>query len=232
MSYPLAPQMPREDGIPARLCCAILLALLWGQLGCARNPNLRAHRAPDGRLTVEGPMAGPFKTTEEMAAHACEIMTSQSGAASGMHGTEYCALSYYAPDEEAFYLSYLSDFKDRQDTRDEKTCSMPEAIHDPKRLNAIITAGNHTHPHNPRFSFGDLRGTWRPARAVDPKTGRVFHRELYLFYLEKTGECRAYSYNYATRIVSALRHGQWVQIGEVYDNSGNIRMLEGKDWLP
>ncbi|WP_224362826.1 hypothetical protein [Hyalangium versicolor] len=201
-------------------------------MGCGTNPNVRVHRRPDGLIEVDGPLAGPFKNTEELAANACKIMTSQGGAAGGVHGSEYCALSYYSPDEGAFYLSYLSDFRDRLDTRNAKTCSMPQALNDPSHPDAIIIGGDHTHPHNIRFSPGDLSGTWNPARAVDKKTGRVFHRELYLLYLDGSGICRVFGYNYVTRIVSALREGQWVQIAQVYDDSGNIQMLEGKDWLP
>jgi hypothetical protein len=50
-------------------------------------------------------------------------MTSQGGAVGGVHGSEYCALSYYATDEAAFYLSYLSDIKEQLDTRNAKTGS-------------------------------------------------------------------------------------------------------------
>ncbi|MFL5349415.1 MAG: hypothetical protein ACJ8AT_31835 [Hyalangium sp.] len=67
---------------------------------------------------------------------------------------------------------------------------------------------------------------------ADKKTGRVFQRELFLFYRERSGECRAYSYNYATRIVAALREGKWNPIGQVSTDSGDFQMFEGKDWLP
>src|ERR1041385_835950 len=94
----------------------MLLALLGGTPGCGANPNLRARRLPDGSLEVEGPMAGPYKTKEELATKACDIVTSQGGATGGYDGSEYCALHYYAPSEDAYYLSYLSDFKDQTDT--------------------------------------------------------------------------------------------------------------------
>jgi hypothetical protein len=159
-------------------------------------------------------------------------MTRQGGASGGSAGSEYCALNYFAPAEEAFYLSYLSDIKEAQDTRVVKTCSMPRALNDPSRLNAVITGGDHTHPDNPRFSAGDLRGNWNPSRAADNKTGRVFQREVYVFNKRGDGKCVVYSFNYVTRIVSALRDGKWVQIGHVYDNEGNIEMFDGMDWQP
>ncbi|MBU8895606.1 hypothetical protein KRR26_08310 [Corallococcus sp. M34] len=186
----------------------------------------------NGQLEVDGPLAGPFKTTEELTANTCTLMTSQGAASGGMAGSEYCALTYYVPEEAAFYLSYLSDVREKLDSRGAKTCSMPQALNDPRHVGALIIAGDHTHPHNLRFSAGDLSGRWNPTRMVDMKTGRVFHRELYLLYLDRGGICRVYSYNYATRIVSALRNAQWVEIGQVYDDSGNIQMFEGKDWLP
>lgn len=58
---------------------------------------------------VEGPMLGPFKTEEEMAEAACDRMTSQPGASNGAYGFEYCALHYYVEEDDAFFLSYLSD---------------------------------------------------------------------------------------------------------------------------
>lgn len=78
-----------------RLLCGILMALLGGTLGCSTNPNLRARRLPDGRIEVEGPMAGPYKTKEELAMNACQFMTSQGGASGGTDGSEYCALHYF-----------------------------------------------------------------------------------------------------------------------------------------
>jgi hypothetical protein len=53
-----------------------------------------------------------------------------------------------------------------------------------------------------------------------------------LFYREKTGECRAYLHNQTTRTVYALRSGQWVAIGKVFNDIGDIQMFEGQDWLP
>jgi hypothetical protein len=67
---------------------------------------------------------------------------------------------------------------------------------------------------------------------VDKETGRVLHRELLMFYRERTGECRSYSYNNATRIISALRAGKRVPIGQAYNDAGDIQMFEGQDWLP
>jgi hypothetical protein len=67
---------------------------------------------------------------------------------------------------------------------------------------------------------------------VDKETGRVLQRELLMFYRERTGECRPYSYNNATRIISALREGKWVPIGQAYNDAGDIQMFEGQDWLP
>ncbi len=208
------------------------VAMTAGLLACGTNPNIRVRRLESGRLQVDGPMAGPFKTTEELASKGCEVMTRQGGASGGVAGSEYCALNYYAPDEDAFYMSYLSDVRERPDTRQAKTCSMPQALNDPARVDAIITGGDHTHPHNARFSAGDLSGTWHPARMVDSRTGRIFQREHYVFHRRGDGACTAYSFNYATRIVSALRQGSWVQIGHVYDDNGNIKMLEGMDWQP
>ncbi|RKG94783.1 hypothetical protein D7V97_38295 [Corallococcus sp. CA053C] len=201
-------------------------------MGCAANPNIRVRRTSDGRLQVDGPLAGPFPDTETLAAHACELMTGQGGASAGMAGSEYCALHYYAPDEQAYYLSYLSDVKRQFDTTAQKTCEMPGTVNDPARRTVIILGGDHTHPHNRRFSRVDLSGRWYPARAVDKKTGQVFERDLYLFFKEGTGECRAYRFNYATREILALREGRWVVIGRVVNDEGRIEMLDGKDWLP
>jgi hypothetical protein len=215
-----------------RLLCAILLGLLGGTSGCGTNPNVRARRLPDGRLQVDGPLAGPYKTKDELAVNACEIMTSQSGATGGYDGSEYCALHYFSPTENAYYLSYLSDIKDNLDTRGVKSCTVPLALNDPAHLDAIIIGIDHTHPHSRQLSPKDLKVQWAPSRAVDKTTGRVFHRELWLFFREKSGECRIYGFDLVTRTISALRDGVWVPIGQTQDGTGNIQMFEGKDWLP
>lgn len=159
-------------------------------------------------------------------------MTSQGGATNGTDGFEYCALHYYVPAEGAYYLSYLSDFKDQLDSKGVKTCLIPLVLNDPLHLDALIVGGAHTHPHNRRFSAKDLRLQWHPSRAVDKTTGKVLHRELWLFFKEKSGTCRAYSFNIVTRVVSTLRDNHLEAIGHVYDEAGNIQMLDGKDWLP
>ncbi|CAM4301401.1 hypothetical protein [Corallococcus soli] len=207
-----------------------LLGFLF--MGCAPNPNLRVQRLDNGQLQVDGPLAGPFPDTETLAARACELMTGQGGASAGLAGSEYCALHYYAPDEGAYYLSYLSDVRRQLDTYSRKTCEMPTALRDLKRVNAIILGAGHNHPHNRQFSPGDLQTTWNPSRAVDKETGRSFHRALYLFFRERTGVCNAYRYDYASKVISALRDGQWIPIGRTVDDSGNIQMLDGADWLP
>lgn len=216
-----------------RLLWTVLMGLLLeALLGCGTNPNVRSRRLPDKRIQVDGPLAGPFKTTEELAAQACEIMTSQGGASGGSEGSEYCAVHYYSLTEDAYYLSYLSDIRSKLDTREQKSCEMPRALNDLFHPDATITGGDHTHPSSRQFSPGDLKGHWIPPRVADKQTGHVFQRELFLFYRERSGECRAYSYNYATAIVAALRDGKWIPIGQVSDDSGKFQMFEGKDWLP
>ncbi|MFL5344040.1 MAG: hypothetical protein ACJ8AT_04570 [Hyalangium sp.] len=215
-----------------RLLCGILLALLGGTPGCSTNPNLRARRLPDGRIEVEGPMAGPYKTKEALAMNACQLMTSQGGAAGGSEGSEYCALHYFSPNENAYYLSYLSDIKDRPSSKDVKTCVIPLALNDPHHLDAIIIGIDHTHPHHRQFSAKDLKVHWIPARVVDKTDGKVFHRELWLFFREKSGDCRIYSLDLATRTVFSLRDGKWDSIGQAQESTGDIQMFQGKDWLP
>jgi hypothetical protein len=57
---------------------AVLLWLVSVCTACSTpNPHVRVRRLPDGRLQVDGPLAGPFKTREALAAQACGIMTSQ-----------------------------------------------------------------------------------------------------------------------------------------------------------
>jgi hypothetical protein len=135
---------------------ACVLCAIGSVLACSsNNPNLRASRMPDGSVKVEGPLAGPFQTLEELATNACELMTSQPGASNGIYGFEYCALNYYSPKENAYFLSYLSDFRNRPDTST-KTCALPSLLDDPTHRDAIIVGGSHDHPHNRRFSKPDL----------------------------------------------------------------------------
>jgi hypothetical protein len=70
------------------------------------------------------------------------------------------------------------------------------------------------------------------SQLFDKATGRIWTRELLMFYREWNGACSAYSYNYSTRVVSALRDGAWVPIGKAEGNWGFFKSLEGKGWLP
>ncbi|WNG41869.1 hypothetical protein F0U61_08865 [Archangium violaceum] len=188
-------------------------------------------------LQVDGPLAGPFKTLEELASNACELMTSEPGASNGKYGFEYCALYYYSQDEDRFFLSYLSDIRSNLDARI-KSCEIPRELNDPNREDAVILGGAHTHPHNGKFAPKDLNAAsiWHPTRITSKGGGRVFDRTMMMFIKETTGEkpgeCRAYSYNNYTRTVSALRSGEWIPIGQVYNDDGDLRMFEGKGWLP
>lgn len=219
-------------------------ATCWRSLAClgalvlmascsTPNPNVRVRELPNGLLQVTGPLAGPFKSTAELAGSACEIMTSQPGASSGDYGMEYCALVYYSSTEDAFYLSHLSDIQGKT-LGQTKSCQMPSRLDDPQHLDAIILGGGHSHPHNRRFSRKDMseERRWVPTRIADSRTGKVLHRELLLFYREKAGECRAYKYDYADRTVNALRGGVWVPIGQVVNDAGKIELYEGQDWTP
>jgi hypothetical protein len=150
----------------------------------------------------------------------------------GSDGSEYCALHYFSPNENAYYLSYLSDIKDRPNSKDIKTCVIPLALNDPNHLDAIIIGIDHTHSHNRQFSAKDLKVQWIPSRAIDKKDEKVFHRELWLFFREKSGDCRTYSLDLATRTVFSLRDGEWDPIGQAQEATGDIQMIQGKDWLP
>lgn len=161
-------------------------------------------------------------------------MTRQPGAANGIYGFEYCALNYFSKEKNAYFLSYLSSFRERLDSIAAKTCTMPTSLDDPSHPDAVIIGFNHTHPHNRAFSKPDLSAwiRWNPSRPNGRNTVRTWDRHLMLFYRERTGECRTYLFNLATRIVAALREGRWVPIGEVYTAEGDIRMFDNKDWLP
>jgi hypothetical protein len=160
-------------------------------------------------------------------------MTGQPGASNGVYGFEYCALIYYSHAGSGFFLSALSDIRNRLDSN-VKTCLRPARLNDQSHPDAVTVGDAHNHPHNRRFSPQDLSAAarWYPDRIVDKHSGQDWHRNLMLFYREKTGECRAYTYDNASRVVSALRDGHWVPIGEVQDDIGNIKMHDGMDWLP
>ncbi|XXF78099.1 hypothetical protein P2318_34410 [Myxococcaceae bacterium GXIMD 01537] len=159
-------------------------------------------------------------------------MTSQPGAAYGARGREYCALGYLPQGEEAYYLSFLSDVGGEMEGG-KKFCVAPSVLDDPSHPSSLILIRLHTHPTNRRFSDGDLSSgkTW-PVRVVDERTSQVRERYLWVLFREKDGECRSYQYNYAQRIVSALREGKWVPIGRVVNEAGRVEMFEGQDWVP
>ncbi len=230
--------------------CVLLLIVLVGQsvVGCSTpNPWVRVVYTPDGVLGVEGPAAGPFKTKAELAETACKLMIGQPGASAehGQRGVEYCALYYYSKQDEAYFLSFFSDVR-AIESGGFKNCKVPRVIYDPARQDAIIVGPAHPHPHNPVFSPQDL-GAGRGTRAglgtgetpvgvskfFDNATGKIWERELLLFWgYKERRECYAYSYNYSTRVVSALRNGKWVAIGIAEGQYGSLRMYEGQSWFP
>jgi len=202
-------------------------------LACsATNPHVRVRRTPEGYLQVEGPLAGPFGTLEALAQNACDIVLSQPGAMNGPYGFEYCALYYYSAKDQAFFLSYLSDLSSNYPDGT-KSCTLPRSLSDASHPDAIILGGSHNHPHNRRFSAHDLssRVRWRPTRIAD-STGKVWERSTMLFYRENSGTCSSYLFNNQTLAVSALREGQWVEIGSVYNDRGDIQLREGMGWVP
>lgn len=211
-----------------------LTLLLLGIFGCSTpNLNVQARRLPDGRVEVKGPLAGPFDTSEGLAGHACGLMTRQPGASGGMQGVEYCALYYFSRAGGGYFLSHLSNIRSRLDTTI-KSCVVPAVLDDKENLDAVVLGPAHTHPHNREFSANDLsmRNHVRTTRVAERGTGQVWDRGLMMFFQEKTGECSAYKYDYATRLVLALRSGEWVSIGRVYNDAGDIELLDGRGWLP
>ncbi len=215
-----------------RLCWAGVLWLLCGLSGCsAPNPNVRVRRLENGLLEVDGPLAGPFKTLEELAQNACELMTSQPGASNGRYGFEYCALHYYSASGGGFFLSYLSNIAG-DSGGGVKYCEIPRALNDPMHGDAVLLGSDHTHPYAQVFSRKDTSSEfhWTPVRFVDPVTRQIRDRELMVFFRSRTGECKAYNYNNATRVVTALRDGQWISIGKA-DNHGVVHLFEGMEWL-
>ncbi len=219
----------------------VLAGAAAGTLACATpNPNVRAVRLSNGIIQVDGPLAGPFKTTEELASNGCELMTSQPGAGAmhGKLGKEYCALHYYSQDDQSYYLTYLSDIGgDGPDGT--KYCNVPKAINELNQRKHLITGPAHNHPHNRQFSPQDLGAArpkgWSPvgpSRVVDPDSRQILERELYVFFKDLNEVCFSYRYNYATRIVSALREGRWVPIGEATGDWGSFKPIEGAGWQP
>ncbi|MCP3139992.1 hypothetical protein [Pyxidicoccus xibeiensis] len=219
------------------------LALLAGGLesGCATpNPLIKVMRLPNGMLRVDGPAAGPFSGTEDLAAQACELMTRQPGASSGRLGKEYCALWYYSVEEKAYFLSYLSDFG-REDANGVKACEVPLALNHVAsgqgETRTIILGPGHNHPHNREFSPQDMARQrdegWSPfgvSRFLDPGTNRIWERELFVFYREPDATCSSFKYNYATRGVYSLREGRWLLIGRAEGKWGTFKPIEGRGW--
>ena len=100
----------------------------------------------------------------------------------------------------------------------------------------LITGPAHTHPHNRELSSVDMGSLkpegWSPvgpSRIVDPSTGKIWERELYAFFKDLNEVCFAYRYNYATRTVSALREGKWVDIGKAEGIWGTFTLAPGQD---
>ncbi len=211
----------------------LLIGGAWVAACSSPNPNVRARRLPSGGIAVKGPLAGPFETEQELAQNACSIMTRQPGASAGMYGTEYCALGYYSGEGKGYFLSYLSELRSRLDSG-RKSCLIPSALDDEAHGDAVVFWAPHTHPHNREFSRVDLKThlRWLPTRVAEKGTGRAFPKSILLLYREKTGECRVYRYELPSKGVFALRDGAWVPIGRVYDDEGNVEMLDGMGWLP
>ncbi|MBZ4419322.1 hypothetical protein K8638_22860 [Myxococcus sp. RHST-1-4] len=211
-----------------------------GSACSAPNPHIKVRELDSGILEVDGPLAGPFDTSEELAAHACELLGNQPGADAGHGrlGKEYCALHYFAVETQKYYLSYLSDIGgDGPDGI--KHCTVPMTINAPTQKEILILGPAHSHPHNREFSAQDM-GAGRPAgwsphgvsKIQEKRTGRIWERHLYVFHKNKLGVCFSYRYNYSNRLVHALREGAWVPIGKATGKWGAFEKFEGQDWLP
>lgn len=228
-----------------RRCLTQALAWVLGCLclGCSTpNLNVRVVRTPEGVLRVDAPWAGPYETMEELAEDGCEKVTSQPGAshgdANGEYGMEYCALHYYSPEDQAYYLSFLSNVGGNGPDG-MKFCVVPRAINELNRKSYILLGPAHNHPHNREFSRPDTgKGRplgWSPlgtSRVFDRETQRVWDRELLVFYRERDGRCSTFKYNYFTRLVYALRDGAWVSIGKAEGQYGRVTLFDGQEWLP
>ncbi|HYO56285.1 hypothetical protein [Archangium sp.] len=203
-------------------------------LGCSgANPHVRVHRAPEGYLQVDGPLAGPYETLESLSESACEILTSEPGAMNGKYGFEYCALYYYSSQKNAFFLSYLSDFS-QNFPNGTKRCTVPRSLSDPIHKDALVLGDAHNHPHNPALSEPDVQADkrWKPSRIAD-SSGRVWDRSTLMFFRDKySGRCNVVFFNNRTLVISALRNRKWIEIGKVVNDQGHIQIHDGMDWLP
>ncbi|MCY1030349.1 hypothetical protein OV207_02690 [Corallococcus sp. BB11-1] len=173
----------------SQVWCLKVWCLMGLLLGCAMpNPAVRVQELADGSLQVEGPLAGPFKGTEALAAAACELMTAQPGADAthGQRGKEYCALHYYSEQEQGYFLSFLSDIGgDGPDGR--KYCLVPRKLDELGHRRVVLLGPAHSHPHNPLPSDRDMGALrpegWSPlgtSRFFEQETGRIWDRELYI----------------------------------------------------
>ncbi|WP_235216859.1 hypothetical protein [Archangium violaceum] len=165
-------------------------------------------------------------------------MSRQPGADAryGQYGKEYCALHYYSVEDAAYYLSYLSDIGG-DGAGGSKYCTVPTSLHHLKEGEVIILGPGHTHSINMEMSHIDL-GAGRaegfsplgPSRFFNETTKRVWDRQLYAFYRDTGGKCHAFSYNYANRVVAALREGKWIPIGKAEGYWGSFKAFDGQDW--
>lgn len=188
-------------------------------MGCsASKPLVQVKRLKSGMLRVEGPAAGPFENTEELAARACEVMAARSG-------ESYCALGHYAVEEDAYYLGHLSGFT-REDSKGARACEVPRALDQAmdaqggRRL--LILGATHDRETSPQdMGLG-------VSRFLDGTTHRIWERELFVFHREAGGTCRSFKYSYATRGVYALREGRWLLMGKADGRWGTFKPLEGR----
>lgn len=204
-------------------------------VGCAENSSVV--RNEYGGLVVEGPLAGPYASPDEVV-DALPLILEQPGATNGNYGVEYCAIIYRLPGGKQWYLSKLSSVVDvRHQVEGKKSCEPVDEVRDPaaktvriRRASNLVAGDAHNHPWlkaTSGFSDEDLKDTNKRHWWITVE-GELTH----IIRLLILADGRRYKYVLKTRIVFKWDPGRrtWNRIGVVRDESGFVTLDPGKDW--
>jgi hypothetical protein len=212
-----------------RTAAALLLLALGGLWGCARSASnidfrIRPRQMPQGGVQYEGPMAGPYDSFTEMAETACERMSARPTTPSGVPPLGYCALFFSMPeDSRKWSFSYFASLDGNAGSM-ERTCVLPEDPASPDDKSVLQLGGASDGPNE----HEGLEGDWRPTRLLNQRTATTWDYDVMVFTLEKPGKCSAYAYIAFRRDLTALRDGDWIPVGTLYNGEGIVQALEGR----
>lgn len=196
------------------------LLLMGGACASARTDlDIRVREDPSGPVRYEGALAGPYDDVDELVEAGCERMEKHAASAR-VRALGYCAVFFSAPDEEGrdrWFIGHIAELTgDRRG--EDRACALPVDLVEPNGVDVLSLRGR---------TAG--RGSWRPTRFMNQRTGATWERDVLVFSLEGERGCTVYGFVGFSRVVTVSQGDGFRPVGTVYDEQGVVRVLDGSE---